>query len=109
MFKSPCGSGLRGPGLRGPGAIALTGLQQRPDDTRHAVGERDRHQRFGRRAAHLVEAYLLEVIEGGGDAAFLEKRLEEIALGREVVVDRGVGDASAVGDVADAGASEPLL
>jgi len=57
----------------------------------------------------LVHAHLLEVVDSGRDAALLEERLEEIALGGEVVVDRGVGDASAVGDVADAGAGEPLL
>ena len=76
----------------------------------HALrGERDRHQRFGRRAANLVDAQLLEVVQGGGDAALLEECLEELAFGGEVVVDRGVGDTSAVGDVADAGAGEPLL
>jgi hypothetical protein len=43
------------------------------------------------------------------DAALLEKRLEELALGGEVVVDGGVGDAGAARDIADAGAGEALL
>jgi hypothetical protein len=52
---------------------------------------------------------VLELAEGGGDAALLEERLEELTLGGEVVVDGGVGDAGAAGDVAHAGAGEALL
>jgi hypothetical protein len=57
----------------------------------------------------LADRRLLELAEGGRNAAFLEERLEQVALGGEVVVDGGVGDAGGTGDVADAGAGEAAL
>jgi len=59
---------------------------------------------------HLVKGKVggdaLEVFQALKEAALLDKRLEEFALGLEVVVDGGIGYACLFGDVTDGGASE---
>jgi len=59
---------------------------------------------------HLVKRKVsgnaLEVLQAFKEAAFLDERLEEFALGLEMIVDGGVGYACLFGDVTDGGASE---
>jgi hypothetical protein len=51
----------------------------------------------------------LEVLEPFEESLFFDERLEKIALGLKVVVDRGVGDSGLAGDVANRCAGEAPL